>query len=81
MAMNNARAPFDNLASGRAVNYAIDRPAQIRLLGAYAGRRTSQILVPGIPGYQPFNAFPLKGADIAKAKQIGGCGDRRPLRR
>jgi ABC-type transport system substrate-binding protein len=73
MAMNNARAPFDNLNLRRAVNYAIDRPAQIRLLGAYAGKRTSQILVPGIPGYKPFNAFPLKGADIAKAKQVGGA--------
>jgi ABC-type transport system substrate-binding protein len=72
MAMNNARAPFDNLNLRRAVNYAIDRPAQIRLLGAYAGKRTSQILVPGIPGYKPFNAFPLKGADIGKAKEIGG---------
>src|SRR3954454_21537178 len=73
MAMNNARAPFDNLNLRRAVNYAIDRPAQIRLLGAYAGKRTSQILVPGIPGYKPFNAFPLKGADIAKAKAVGGA--------
>ena len=27
----------------------------------------------GDPGYKPFNAFPLKGADIAKAKQIGGA--------
>jgi ABC-type oligopeptide transport system substrate-binding subunit len=73
MAMNNARPPFNNLNLRKAVEYAIDRPAQVRLLGAYAGKRTSQILVPGIPGYKPFNAYPLKGADVAKAKQVGGA--------
>ena len=73
MGMNTARAPFNNVALRKAVNYAIDRPAQVRLLGAYAGKRTSQLLVPGIPGYKPFNAFPLAGADVAKAKQIGGA--------
>jgi len=72
MAMNNARPPFDNVNLRKAVEYAIDRPAQVRLLGAYAGKRTSQILVPGIPGYKPYNAYPLKGADIAKAKSVGG---------
>ena len=73
MAMNNARPPFDNVNLRKAVQYAIDRPAQLRLLGAYAGKRTSQILVPGIPGYKPFNAYPIKGADPAKAKQVGGA--------
>ncbi|MFL5953489.1 MAG: ABC transporter substrate-binding protein [Gaiellaceae bacterium] len=72
MAMNAARAPFDNVNLRKAVNWAIDRPAQVRLLGAYAGKRTNQILVPGLPGYHPFRAYPLKGADVAKAKQIGG---------
>jgi ABC-type transport system substrate-binding protein len=73
MAMNNARAPFTDVNVRKAVEYAIDRPAQVRLLGAYAGKRTSQMLVPGIPGYKPFNAYPLKGADVAKAKSIGGA--------
>jgi peptide/nickel transport system substrate-binding protein len=73
MAMNNARAPFNNVNVRKAVEYAIDRPAQVRLLGAYAGKRTSQLLVPGIPGYKPFNAYPLKGADVSKAKSVGGA--------
>jgi peptide/nickel transport system substrate-binding protein len=73
MAMNNARAPFNNLNVRKAVEYAIDRPAQVRLLGAYAGKRTSQMLVPGIPGYKPFNAYPLQGADVSKAKAVGGA--------
>ena len=73
MGMNTARAPFDNVNLRKAVNYAIDRPAQVRLLGAFAGKRTSQILVPGIPGYKPFQAYAYKGADVAKAKQVGGA--------
>jgi len=73
MAMNNARAPFNDLSLRKAVEYAIDRPAQVRLLGAYAGKRSAQMLVPGIPGYKPFNAYPIKGADVAKAKVIGGA--------
>jgi len=72
MGMNTARAPFDNVNVRKAVNWAIDRPAQVRLLGAYAGKRTSQILVPGIPGYKPFGVYALKGANVAKAKQVGG---------
>src|SRR5205085_7585652 len=40
MGMNNARAPFDNVNLRKAVNYASDRPAQVRLLGASAGKRT-----------------------------------------
>lgn len=72
MGMNTARAPFDNVNLRKAVNYAIDRPAQVRLLGAYAGKRTNQILVPGLPGYKAYQAYPIKGADVAKAKQVGG---------
>jgi peptide/nickel transport system substrate-binding protein len=72
MGMNTARAPFDNVSLRKAVNWAIDRPAQVRLLGAYAGARTDQILVPGIPGYKKFSAYAIKGADVAKAKQVGG---------
>src|SRR4051794_24605499 len=73
MGMNTARAPFNNVNLRKAVEYAIDRPAQVRLLGKYAGKRTSQVLVPGIPGYKPFNAYPLQGANPAKAKAIGGA--------
>ena len=72
MTMNTSRAPFNNIALRRAANWAIDRPAQVRLLGAYAGKRTDQILVPGVPGYKPFNVYALKGADVAKAKAVGG---------
>ena len=72
MSMNTIRAPFDNVSLRKAANWAIDRPAQVRLLGAYAGKRTDQILVPGVPGYKPFNVYALKGADVNKAKAVGG---------
>lgn len=72
MSMNTLKAPFNNVALRKAANWAIDRPAQVRLLGAYAGSRTDQVLVPGIPGYRPFHAYSIKGADVTKAKQVGG---------
>jgi peptide/nickel transport system substrate-binding protein len=72
LVMNTARAPFDNLDLRKAANFAIDRPAILRLQGKYAGKRTDQILVPGIPGYKPYNLYSLKGANVAKAKRVGG---------
>ena len=57
----------------KAVNWAIDRPAQVRLLGAFPGSRTSQILVPGIPGYKKFSGYAVKGANVAQAKKVGGA--------
>jgi ABC-type transport system substrate-binding protein len=72
MAMNTAKAPFNNVSLRKAVNWAIDRPAQLRLLGKYAGKRSDQILVPGIPGYKPFNIYAISGADVSKAKSVGG---------
>jgi peptide/nickel transport system substrate-binding protein len=72
MNMNTSRPPFNNVSLRQAANWAIDRPAQVRLLGAFGGRRTDQILVPGVPGYKPFNAYAIAGANVAKAKQVGG---------
>jgi ABC-type transport system substrate-binding protein len=72
LTMNTARPPFDNVALRKAVNYAVDRPALLRLVGKYAGKRTDQILVPGIPGYEPLSTYAFAGANVAKAKQVGG---------
>jgi peptide/nickel transport system substrate-binding protein len=70
--LNTARAPTNNLAVRKALNWGIDRPALLRLLGKYAGARTDQILVPGIPGYKPYKIYAWAGANATKAKQIGG---------
>lgn len=71
-AMNTTRAPFNNVAARKAVNWAIDRPATVRIAGKFAGKRTTQILVPTIPGYKKFGLYSIRGADIAKAKSVGG---------
>jgi peptide/nickel transport system substrate-binding protein len=70
--LNTARAPTNNLAVRKALNWGIDRPALLRLLGKYAGQRTDQILVPGIPGYKPYKIYAFAGANVTKAKQVGG---------
>jgi peptide/nickel transport system substrate-binding protein len=70
--LNTSRAPFNNLAARKAANWGIDRPALVRLGGKYAGKRHDQILVPGVPGYQPYKLYAIKGADPAKAKAVGG---------
>jgi peptide/nickel transport system substrate-binding protein len=72
MQMNTSRPPFDKVALRKAANWAIDRPAQVRLLGAYAGKPTDQMLVPGVPGYRPLDVYPLEGADPATARKVGG---------
>ncbi len=70
--LNTARPPTNNLAVRKALNWGIDRPALLRILGKYAGARTDQILVPGIPGYKPYKIYAFSGANAAKAKQVGG---------
>jgi len=70
--LNTARPIFGNLKARIAANWGIDRPALLRILGKYAGARTDQILVPGIPGYKPYRIYAFAGANVAKAKQIGG---------
>jgi len=72
-AMNTTRAPFSSLAARKAVEWGLDRPATVRLYGKYAGQRTDQILVPGVPGFKDYHLYAIKGADVAKAKSIGGA--------
>ncbi len=76
VALNTSRPTFGNVALRKAANFAIDRPAMLRVRGAFAGKRTDQILPPGIGGFRDEKIYPLKGADYAKAKSIAGsnCG-------
>lgn len=69
-ALNTSRPPFNTLAARQAVNWALDRPAMVRLFGKLGAKRTDQILVPGVPGYKPYNLYAFRGADPAKAKAI-----------
>jgi ABC-type oligopeptide transport system substrate-binding subunit len=77
VALNNSRPTFSNVSLRKAANFAIDRPAMLRIRGAFAGKRTDQILPPGMGGFKDVKAYPLKGADYAKAKSLAGskCQD------
>ena len=70
--LNSSVGPLANVRLRKAVNYAIDRPAQLRIAGKYAGARTDQILPPSMPGFIPANIYPIKGANPAKAKELAG---------
>jgi peptide/nickel transport system substrate-binding protein len=72
LTLNTSRAPFNQLSTRKGVQWAVDRPALLRLSGKYAGKRTDQILVPGVPGFKDFHLYAIKGADPAKARQLAG---------
>src|SRR5262245_1453424 len=79
IALNTSRPAFKNVGMRKAANFAVDRPALVRVRGFLAGRRDDQILPPGLAGYKDVKAYPIKGADYAKAKSLaqaaGGCKD------
>ena len=58
-----------NVALMKAINYAIDRHAILLQSGYLAGKRTDQILPPGMAGFRDANLYPLKGSDIKTAKK------------
>jgi peptide/nickel transport system substrate-binding protein len=65
--------PLANVKLRQAINWAIDRPAQVRVSGKYGGRRTTQILPPAMPGFQQANnIYAYSGANVAKAKAVAG---------
>jgi ABC-type transport system substrate-binding protein len=66
-------AVFADVKLRKAVNWAIDRPAQVRTSGKYGGRRSDQILPPAMPGFKLNNSlYAYKGSNIAKAKALAG---------
>ena len=71
-AFNHDRPLFKGAAGtalAKAINYAIDRKALLAQGGYLAGKRTDQILPPGMAGFRDANLYPLKGPDIATAKK------------
>jgi ABC-type transport system substrate-binding protein len=56
----------------KAVAFAIDRPALVRLSGAYSGEPSDQYLPPGLPSFEDADLFPLAGPDVEKAKELMG---------
>ena len=71
-AFNHDRGIFKGakgIALAKAINYAIDRKALLAQGGYLAGKRTDQILPPGMAGFRDANLYPLKGPDITTAKK------------
>jgi ABC-type transport system substrate-binding protein len=76
VALNTSRPTFGSATLRKAANFAIDRPAMLRVRGAFAGKRTDQILPPGMGGFIDQKLYPIKGSDYTKAKSLAGssCG-------
>ncbi len=55
----------------KALNYALSRKAIINFAGPLSGAPSDQILVPAIPGYKKFTAYPSTG-NLTKAAKVGG---------
>jgi len=72
VALNTQRPAFSSVAMRKAANFAIDRPGMLRVRGAYAGKRTVQILPPGMGGFKRTKTFPIQGSNYAKAKELAG---------
>ena len=61
LAMNRSRPLFkDNPGLAKAVNWAVDRQAFSAQGGFLYGKRTGQILPPGMLGYKPQHTYPIK---------------------
>jgi ABC-type oligopeptide transport system substrate-binding subunit len=72
VALNTQRPTFGSVAMRKAANFAIDRPGMLRVRGAYAGKRTVQILPPGMGGFKRTKVYPIQGSNISKAKELAG---------
>jgi ABC-type transport system substrate-binding protein len=72
IAMNHDRPLFKGAkgtALAKAINYAIDRKAMLAQGGYLAGKRTDQILPPGMAGFRDASLYPLKAPDLTSAKK------------
>jgi peptide/nickel transport system substrate-binding protein len=72
--VNTRLAPFDNLDVRRALNYAADRAAAVRVTGGSdVAQATCQILPPHFPGYRPYCPYAAGAAmapNLAKARAL-----------
>jgi peptide/nickel transport system substrate-binding protein len=71
LALNTTRPIFkDNVQLRKAISYAIDRKVLLQQSGYLAGKRTDQILPPGMAGYKDADLYPLKQVDLKTAKKL-----------
>jgi peptide/nickel transport system substrate-binding protein len=70
--MNTERPLFKNNPKLRqAVNFALDRTAMLRVLGAASGSRSDSYLPSGLPGYRDAHPYPVRYPNLAKARALG----------
>lgn len=74
--LNTRTPPFDRLEVRRAVNYAVDRQALLRIAGGL-GRPTQNVLPPSYPQFRPLRLYPR---DLAKARALVAKADARGTR-
>src|SRR5215217_3209329 len=69
-ALNNDRPIFKgNLRLRKAINFAIDRKAILAQNGYLAGKRTDQVLPPGMAGFRDADLYPLKAPNLKAARK------------
>jgi peptide/nickel transport system substrate-binding protein len=77
-ALNTKEPPFSNLLARKAINYAANRAAYVKIQGGPSlAVPTCQILPPNFPGYKPYcpytagtNFTKWSAPDLAKARQL-----------
>ncbi len=78
LAFNHDRPIFkNNVPLKKAINWAIDRKAMVAQGGYLAGKRTDQVLPPGMAGFRDADLYPLKGPNFTFANKLakGHTGD------
>ncbi|MFN2470788.1 MAG: ABC transporter substrate-binding protein [Gaiellaceae bacterium] len=65
-----------NVALKRAINFAIDRPSLARQFGYLAGTPTDQLLPYTMPGFRDWKLYPVRGADLARARRLAAGNTR-----
>jgi ABC-type transport system substrate-binding protein len=69
VALNTGRPTFRDASMRRAVNFALDRQAILRVAGLNAGSPTDQILPPNVPGFENADIYPFT-ADVDRAQAL-----------
>lgn len=69
--LNTSRPLFrNNVKLRQAVNFAVDRGALMRELGAHIATPTDQYLRPAMPAYRNERIYPLSGPDLRRARAL-----------